>query len=185
MTALAEAGLTSGTLLGAAASMTFSRKNSHALAVARVEVGLDQQLLGGLAARQVELDQPLQQRVLGPSDIGEPAVAATRRHGRGAGQDAAGLGAQLAQPPRGDVRLAREGDRPLRRGHVGDEAAYRAERGVDQKDVEGLALSASVVVAVVIEGTPRGHQWRRLQVVAPALAAGQLKDTSKVTISSV
>ena len=51
----------------------------HALAVAWVEVGVDQQLLDGLSAGQVELDQPLQQRVLGPGDIGEPAVPALRR----------------------------------------------------------------------------------------------------------
>ena len=53
----------------------------HAFAVARVEVGVVEQLLGGMAACQVQLDQPLQQGVLGPRDVGEPAVTATAAPG--------------------------------------------------------------------------------------------------------
>ena len=116
----------------------------HALAVSRVEISVDEQLLGRLAAGQVELDQPLQQGVLGPGDVGEPAVATTRHQGRGAGQDAAGLDTELAQPPRGDARRAGEGDRPPRGGHVRDESADRAERGVNQQGVEWGSVRAAL-----------------------------------------
>src|SRR6185369_2887396 len=75
-------------------------------------------------------------RVLAPGDIDEPAIPALRSHGRSADENAHGLGAQPAQPPRREVRLAGEGERPLRRGDVGDETAYQIRRGINQKQVE-------------------------------------------------
>ena len=57
------------------------QEEPHPFAVTGLDVGVVHQLLDGLSAGQVELDQPLQHRVLGPGDVVEPAVRPLRHHG--------------------------------------------------------------------------------------------------------
>ena len=98
----------------------------------------------------------------------------------------AGLGAQPAQPPRGEVRLARKRDRPLGGRQVGDESAYRAEGSVDEKGVEGGGAlgepgGGDGAHRLVSSWSPVATLYRSwLPVGTPT----QLKDTSVMTISS-
>jgi hypothetical protein len=106
-------------------------------AVARGQVRVRQQLLGGPASCQVELDQSPEQGVVRPGDVGEAAVPASGCERRPADEDAAGFRAQLAQPARRCPGAAHQGGRPLRRRHVGEKAPRRADSGVDEDGVQG------------------------------------------------
>ena len=168
MTALADAGFTSGTLLGASASTRFSDQEPHPLARrASPASASPTSCLGGLPGRQVGLHQPAQQRVARPGRVGEPAVplgrgdvevptadpAQSRRRGR-----------PSRRPARARVPGQRDGE--LRGRRVGREPAHRAERGVDQQRVQRRGLVGQLRPSV--RGDRRGH--RRPVIAAPASA---------------
>ena len=87
ITAFADAGFSSGTLLGASACWTFSHQEPHPLLIlAPVQLGVRDQLIRGPSGGQVGLHQPAQQRVLRPGGVGESPVPPVRCDAGSAGR---------------------------------------------------------------------------------------------------
>ena len=111
-------------------------QEAHPLVVAPVQPRVVDQRAGGPIGGQVALHGAVQQRVLRPRRVGEPAVPLGRRDGRGADADPGQLRGQAAQPAAGRQRVAGQpGGEPDRRG-VRGQPAPRAQRGVDEQRIE-------------------------------------------------
>ncbi|MCW2705513.1 MAG: hypothetical protein JWQ37_3508 [Blastococcus sp.] len=136
-------------------------EEAHALVVAPVEVGVGDELVKRLPGGQVSLDQPAQDRVLGPARIGEPPVPARGRDRRRAGNRLGELTAERGDPPPGRPRVAGEPHNPPNRRRVGGEPAQRTERGVDEQGVDWCRLLGGVHLRREddVAGHPKLQTW--------------------------
>ena len=108
----------------------------QALVVPPVQPGVGEQLLGGLAEGQVGLNGPLQQRILHPGGIGEPAVAARRSDRRTACRDSGELGSQQAGAPGHGTRTEGQVGHVVHGAGIRPEPAQRAESSVGREQIQ-------------------------------------------------
>ncbi len=128
------------------------------LLVAPTEAGVPDQLPSGLLRGEVHLHQAAQEWVLDPCRVGEAAVPAGRRDGRGAGADLGQLGDQVAQQPAGRTGVSGDAYGEPGGRRIGGEFAHWPERGVDEQRVQRGRLVGDVLGHRGRHG--RGHQSR-------------------------
>ena len=157
MTAFADAGFSSGTLLGASACVRFSTRKRDPFVVPPVQLGVGDQLLRRLPGGQIGLQQPTQQRVVRPGGVGETPVPPGRGDRGSAGRDLGQLTDQAGQPPTGAQRVARQAGGEPRGGHG------RARSGAAGYGSPGPAANPTARPGRRARRNPRGRRPRQEQ----------------------
>ena len=116
----------------------------HPLVVAPVEVGVVDQATRCRSHRQVGLQCPAEQRVVGPARVGEAPVLLVRRELGTAQADPRQLTGQVAGPPHDPARAPGQVRGEAQTRDTGQEPAQRVEGSVGEQQVEwGRRIGAS------------------------------------------